>query len=76
MAECSLGVAFAVLPKKYEKLLKNYVKVKNNFLLCLNIFQKPKIILSKGYANALPVVVIDAVPLDAVYVDRAMLALS
>jgi hypothetical protein len=42
----------------------------------LYIFQKQKIILSKGYANALPVVVMDAVPLDAVYNDRAMLALS
>ena len=57
-------------------MLKNILKIKNNFLLRLYLFQKPKIILSKGYANALPVVVIDAVPLDAVYIDRAMLALS
>ena len=57
-------------------MLNNNLNIKNIFLLRLNIFQKPKIILSKGYANALPVVVIDAVTLDAVYVDRAMLALS
>jgi hypothetical protein len=57
-------------------MLNNNLKIKNNFLLRLNIFHKPKIILSKGYANALPVVVMDAVTLDAVYVNRAMLALS
>jgi len=57
-------------------LLKNYVKVKNSFLLRLYIFQKSKIILSKGHAKALPVMVMDAVTLDAVYIDRAMLALS
>jgi hypothetical protein len=54
-------------------LLKNCVKVKNNFLLRLYIFQKSKIILSEGYAKALPVAVMDAVTLDAVYIDWAML---
>ena len=75
MAICSLGAAFAVLPKNAKNLFKNCVKVKNISLLRLNISQKSKIILSKGYANALPVVVLDAVTSDAVYVDRAMLTL-
>ena len=57
-------------------MLNNNSNIKINFLLRLYSFQKPKIILSKGYANALPVVVMDAVPFDAVYFDRAMLALS
>jgi hypothetical protein len=43
-------------------MLNNNSNIKINFLLRLDPFQKPKIILSKGYANALPVVVIDAVP--------------
>jgi len=57
-------------------MLNNNSNIKINFLLRLYPFQKPKIILSKGYANALPVVDMDAVPVDAVYSDRAMLALS
>jgi hypothetical protein len=67
---------FRCFTQKYENLLKNCVKVKNSFLLRLYIFQKSKIILSKGHAKALPVMVMDAVTLDAVYIDRAMLALS
>jgi len=57
-------------------LLKNWLKVKINFLLRLYIFQKSKIILFKGCADALPGMVMGAVTSDAVYFDRAMLALS
>ena len=67
---------FRCFAKKYENLLKNWLKVENNFLLRLYIFQKSKIILSKGHSNASPVLVMDAVTLDAVYFDRAMLAPS
>jgi hypothetical protein len=44
--------------------------------LCFYPFQKSKIILFIDFAKASPLLVIDAVKLDAVYTDPAMLALS